>query len=119
MMPRRCVPVGAVSALCLLLAACGDEEVEAIDPREALMQFCEASDGGEPCDCGVDLMFEAFDAEALAVVATLADSASDATNPANLLQEMVRDGDLAPDAAQSIIATMTEVAQRISVECAP
>ena len=117
MMPRRCVPVGALAALCLVLAACGDEEAETIDPREALMQFCEASDGGQPCDCGVDLMFEAFDAEALAVVATLADSAGDRTNPAGLLQEMVRDGDLAPEAAQSIIATMTEVAQRISEEC--
>ena len=117
MNPLRSASVVATAALCLSLAACGEDEAE-IDPRDALMQFCLASEGGEACDCGVDLMLEAFDTDDLAVVATLADAAGDRTDPADLLADMVEGGDLAPEAARSIIVTMTEVAQRITEECA-
>lgn len=116
MKPRLAVPIAATAALCLLLAACGEGETE-VDPRDALMRFCEASEGGEACDCGVELMLESFDDQDLAVIATLADSAGDNADPANLLQEMVEGGDLAPEAARSIVETMTVVAGRIIEEC--
>ena len=118
MTARRIRPAALATSLCLLVAACGGEETAGADPREALMRFCEASDGGEACDCGVDLMLEAFDEPSLAVLATLANAAGDDADPGNLLQDMVEGGDLEPEAAQTIVTTMTEVARRITEECA-
>ena len=117
-MTPRSRMLGLGSALFgLVLAACG-EEAEPSDPREALMRFCEATAEGETCACGVDLMLEAFDEPALAVLATLADAAGDDTDPGVLLQDMVEGGDLDPETARGIVATMTAVAQRITEECA-
>ena len=104
------------AALGLLVSGCGSED-DGPDPRAALLRYCEASGGDASCACGVDLMMDTLDAPQRAVVGTLADAATDGADPAILLLEMVEGGELEPQLAQSLVAVMADLAERISAQC--